>query len=121
MTLNPIPTWLRTCPAEAGGTMGERRRMPERSRLPERPWIAAIALVVTIATAPSARQNATAGDAAGLLRGAIDIHVHSDPDNVPRSIDGLDAAKMARASGMRGIVLKNHYDSTAGLAFLARK
>jgi hypothetical protein len=59
--------------------------------------------------------------AARLLRGTIDIHVHSDPDNVPRSIDGLDAAKMARASGMRGLVLKNHYDPTAGLAFLARK
>ena len=40
---------------------------------------------------------------------------------VPRSIDGLDAARMALATGMRGIVLKNHYDPTAGLAFLARK
>jgi hypothetical protein len=56
-----------------------------------------------------------------LLAGAIDIHVHSDPDNVPRSIDGLDVAKLARARGMRGLVLKNHYDPTAGLAFLARK
>jgi hypothetical protein len=56
-----------------------------------------------------------------VLTGAIDIHVHSDPDNVPRSIDGLEAAKQARSMGMRGIVLKNHYDPTAGLAFLARK
>jgi hypothetical protein len=45
----------------------------------------------------------------------------SHPDNVPRSIDGIDAAKLAHSKGMRGIVLKNHYDSTAGLAFLARK
>jgi hypothetical protein len=60
-------------------------------------------------------------DNAQLLRGTIDIHVHSDPDNVPRSVNGLEAAKLARANGMRGIVLKNHYDSTAGLAFLARK
>jgi len=60
-------------------------------------------------------------DTARLLSGAIDIHVHSDPDNVPRSVDGLEAAKLARAKGMRGIVLKNHYDPTAGLAFLARK
>jgi hypothetical protein len=58
---------------------------------------------------------------ADLLRGAIDIHVHSDPDNVPRSLDGLEAATEARAAGMRAIVLKNHYDPTAGLAFLARK
>jgi hypothetical protein len=60
-------------------------------------------------------------DADQVLRGAIDVHVHSDPDNVPRSLDGLDAAKQARARGMRAIVLKNHYDPTAGLAYLARK
>ena len=60
-------------------------------------------------------------DADQLLRGAIDVHVHSAPDNVPRSLDGIDAAKQARAKGMRAIVLKNHYDPTAGLAYLARK
>src|SRR6185295_2771681 len=63
----------------------------------------------------------TASDADQLLRGAIDVHVHSDPDNVPRSLDGIEAAKQARAKGMRAIVLKNHYDPTAGLAYLARK
>jgi Family of unknown function (DUF6282) len=62
-----------------------------------------------------------AGESDQLLRGAVDIHVHSDPDNVPRSLDGIEAAKQARAKGMRAIVLKNHYDPTAGLAFLARK
>jgi hypothetical protein len=56
-----------------------------------------------------------------LVRGTIDIHVHSDPDNVPRSLDGIEAARQAHARRMRGIVLKNHYDPTAGLAFLARK
>ncbi|HMF94743.1 MAG TPA: DUF6282 family protein [Vicinamibacterales bacterium] len=60
-------------------------------------------------------------DSDQLLRGAIDIHVHSDPDNVPRSLDGIEAAKQARSKGMRAIVLKNHYDPTAGLAYLARK
>src|SRR5262245_57254523 len=62
-----------------------------------------------------------AGDAGQMLRGAIDIHIHSDPDNVPRSLDGIEAARQARAKGMRAIVLKNHYDPTAGLAYLARK
>src|SRR5262252_1737429 len=60
-------------------------------------------------------------DSDQLLRGAIDIHVHSDPDNVPRSLDGIEAAKQARSKGMRALVLKNHYDPTAGLAYLARK
>jgi hypothetical protein len=56
-----------------------------------------------------------------VLQGTIDIHVHSAPDNVPRSIDGLDVAKLARTRGMRGLVLKNHYEPTATLAFFARK
>src|SRR5262245_17267134 len=60
-------------------------------------------------------------DSDQLLRGAIDIHVHSDPDNVPRSLDGIEAARQARSKGMRAIVLKNHYDPTAGLSYLARK
>jgi uncharacterized protein DUF6282 len=68
-----------------------------------------------------AGQRAPDDPAARMLAGTIDIHVHSDPDNVPRSVDGLEAATLARAKRMRGIVLKNHYDPTAGLAFLARK
>src|SRR5687768_5915532 len=66
-------------------------------------------------------QRGQSDDAARILVGTIDIHVHSDPDNVPRALDGLEAATLARSKGMRGIVLKNHYDPTAGLAFLARK
>ena len=78
-------------------------------------------LAVLWMPAGGAGQRGGADDAARVLAGAIDIHVHSDPDNVPRSIDGIDVAKLARSKGMRGIVLKNHYDPTAGLAFFARK
>jgi len=67
------------------------------------------------------QRGGSADEVAQVLAGAIDIHVHSDPDNVPRSLDGIEAAKLARSKGMRGIVLKNHYDPTAGLAYLARK
>jgi hypothetical protein len=84
--------------------------------------LGAMAIAGLISLAPravGARQAADGG--ARLLADTIDIHVHSDPDNVPRSIDGLDVAKLARDRGMRGIVLKNHYEPTAGLAFLARK
>src|SRR6266567_1980158 len=55
------------------------------------------------------------------LSGVVDIHVHSDPDSVPRSIDALDAAKLARTRGIRALVLKNHYEPTASLAYLVRK
>ena len=55
------------------------------------------------------------------LRGLVDIHVHSDPDSVPRSIDAFGAARAAAVRGVRSIVLKNHYEPTAGLAWLARR
>jgi len=58
---------------------------------------------------------------AQTLTGVVDIHVHSDPDSMPRSIDAIDAAKLARSRGMRGLVLKNHYEPTASLAYLVRK
>lgn len=66
-------------------------------------------------------QRTPDADAARALRGAIDIHVHSAPDSIARSVDALEAARLARAAGMRAIVLKNHYDPTAGLAFIVRK
>ena len=55
------------------------------------------------------------------LNQVIDIHVHSDPDSVPRSIDAIDLARLAKERGIRGLVLKNHYESTASLAYLVRK
>ena len=63
-----------------------------------------------------------AGPAFGQsLQGVIDIHVHCDPDSLPRSIDAIDLARLAKARGMRGLVLKNHYESTASLAYIVRK
>jgi Family of unknown function (DUF6282) len=55
------------------------------------------------------------------LDGIVDIHAHSGPDSVPREIDALDLAKLAKSRGMRGLVLKNHYESTAALAYVVRK
>ena len=65
---------------------------------------------------------ASAGFAqANPLAGAIDIHVHADPDSTPRSIDAIDLARLAKSRGMRGLVLKNHYEPTASLAYIVRK
>ena len=55
------------------------------------------------------------------LLGAIDIHMHCGPDVLPRSVDAIDVARMAKAEGMRAIVLKNHYVPTADDAYLVRK
>ena len=53
--------------------------------------------------------------------GAIDLHAHHDPDSYPRELDAFDVAKLARDRGLRGIVLKNHWTETAGIAYMARK
>jgi hypothetical protein len=66
-------------------------------------------------------QQAAANAPENLLRGAIDIHVHSLPDDRPRSVDGIEAATFAKAKGMRAIVLKNHYESSAGPVFMVRR
>ena len=50
--------------------------------------------------------------------GAIDIHVHSDPDVFNRSLDDFEVARIAVRKGMRGIVLKNHVAPTADRAAL---
>jgi Family of unknown function (DUF6282) len=46
---------------------------------------------------------------AQTLKGVVDIHAHCDPDSMPRSIDAIDLAKLARDRGIRALVLKNHY------------
>ena len=99
--------------------MNIRRR---RSSLIAVMLVPAILAVLTASSGGAgAGQRGQADAAARALAGAIDIHVHSDPDNSPRSIDAIDVAKLARARGMRAIVLKNHYDPTGGLAYIVRK
>ena len=63
----------------------------------------------------------TTGLRAQDLRGVVDIHAHTGPDSLPRSIDSLSLARLARDKGYRGLVLKNHYEPTAALAGLARQ
>jgi hypothetical protein len=79
-----------------------------------RPWI--VWVLLTFAGVVFA-----GGLAAQTLAGVVDIHVHSDPDSMPRSIDAIDIAKLARDRGMRGLLLKNHYEPTASWAYLVRK
>ena len=55
------------------------------------------------------------------LSGVIDIHCHCGPDSLPRSVDAVDLARLARERGMRAIVVKNHFEPTASMAYLASK
>lgn len=52
------------------------------------------------------------------LEGAIDFHVHSDPDVFGRSLSDFDVARLAVRMGMRALVFKNHVTSTADRAVL---
>lgn len=81
----------------------------------------AVAVFAAMAGAWSVAPAQNPSGAPAILAGTIDIHVHSDPDSRPRAIDALEAGRLARSKGMRGIVLKNHDDPTGGLAFLVRK
>src|SRR5580658_3647286 len=72
-----------------------------------------LGLILCAASTGLAQQNS--------LAGAIDIHVHTAPDSTPRSIDAIDLARLAKSRGMRGLVLKNHYEPTASLAYIVRK
>ena len=85
------------------------------------PIVAIVTLLVTVlVNTAGAGQSSDAAEEARLLAGAIDIHVHSYPDNRPRSLDAVEAARQAKAHGMRAIVLKNHDDPTAGLASIVQ-
>jgi hypothetical protein len=66
--------------------------------------------------------------ARALLRGAIDVHSHLDPDSfgphsnqARRALDVIDMAERASRARMRGFVVKQHYDQTAQIAYIARK
>ena len=48
-----------------------------------------------------------------LLKGALDLHVHSGPSTMPRQLDHMEAAEQAVAAGMRGLLFKDHHYSVA--------
>lgn len=55
-----------------------------------------------------------------ITRGAFDLHVHVDPDVIPRRITDLHLAHRFLERGLRGFVLKSHYTSTAERAAVVR-
>ena len=71
----------------------------------------AAALACTATAVPRAQQVS--------LDGVIDLHVHAGPDSRPRSVNDVEAARLARDAGLRAILLKNHFTMTADRAALA--
>ncbi len=58
-------------------------------------------------------------DAAELLKGAYDLHMHPSPSPFSRKMDDFELLKAAGMAGMAGIMLKSHYEPTAARADLA--
>jgi hypothetical protein len=93
--------------------------------LPSR--LAALAVsAVVFGFAPSAFAQGQAQALDPVIKGAIDVHSHLDPDGFGpgkngRAFDVLEMAKMAKDAGMRGFVIKMHYDQSADDAYYVRK
>ena len=69
------------------------------------------ALLAAVLLLPSA-------NAAAQVQGAIDLHVHSAPDSVPRALTAIETAQIARRHGLRAVLYKSHFVETASLAYL---
>ncbi len=53
-----------------------------------------------------------------LMEGAVDMHLHSNPDIIARKLSDIELAKAAKEAHMAGIMLKCHYGLTAARAAL---
>lgn len=59
-----------------------------------------------------------------LIKGAVDLHFHTDspmPGRPPAYSADIATIRSAKARGVRALVLKNHNEPTATLAYLLRK
>jgi hypothetical protein len=55
------------------------------------------------------------------LEGAIDFHVHSDPELFGRIGDAVEIARRCEAAGMRAVVFKAHHEGTMTRAYFANR
>lgn len=51
-----------------------------------------------------------------MLRGAVDLHCHSGPSVMPRSLNHLQAILEAQDAGMHAVLFKDHYYSVTPVA-----
>lgn len=84
----------------------------------------ALFALTTLTTFLAPSGNAQSADDPAL-KGAIDIHSHVDPDGYGpghngRAYDSMELARLAKEAGMRGFVIKMHYDQSADDAYLVR-
>jgi predicted metal-dependent TIM-barrel fold hydrolase len=55
------------------------------------------------------------------IHGAVDVHVHSEPDLFPRIADDVGVARHAASLGLRALSLKCHSERTTSRAYLTEQ
>jgi len=70
-----------------------------------------------------AAQSSREADGARLLKGALDLHFHMDPWTPTAVIGqaGIAEVRVGRSRGRRGLVIKDHNEPTAPLAYHLRQ
>ena len=56
-----------------------------------------------------------------ILEGSYDLHIHPIPSHVPRCLDDFELVEQAASYQMAGVMIKNHYESTAARAALVNR
>src|SRR5690606_14936521 len=56
-----------------------------------------------------------------LIKGAVDLHVHSGPSTMPRMLDHLEQVDDAAKAGMRAVLFKDHYYSVGPMLPMMRR
>ncbi len=80
----------------------------------------AVLLVVAVGVAGAGAAALAEGQEPEIsLEGVVDLHFHTGPDSRPRSVDDIEASRLAAEAGMRAILLKNHFTMTADRAAIA--
>src|SRR5579863_8534826 len=85
--------------------------------------VLAVFTALVLLQKPVAGESNREADGARLLRGAIDMHFHVDATTPAGTGEQADIAKVrvAHMRGLRGLVIKNHFEPTSTLAYLLRK
>lgn len=60
-------------------------------------------------------------EAEALLQGGFELHAHSFPSHIKRSVDDFELIEQAARVHMAGVMIKNHYESTAARAALVNR
>jgi hypothetical protein len=81
-------------------------------------WVSPMTLASNWAPQTRDLAQSTSPDIARFLKGAIDLHLHVDPRPYGATLETL---KLAHSIGMRGVVIKNHYEPSVDLAHFLRK